>query len=52
MLLGLCSVGNVVQIRPDRIACSCHGVPHLLLRFESNRFVTAQAGSTIYLSPL
>ena len=36
MLLGLGSVGSVVQIRFYRIACSYHGVPHLLLRFESN----------------
>lgn len=36
MLSGLCSVGDVVQIRFDRNACNHHGVPHLLLRFESN----------------
>ena len=36
MLLGLVSVGGVVQIRSNREAFSHHDVPHLLLRFESN----------------
>jgi hypothetical protein len=36
MPLGLSSVGDGVQIRLDRKALSPDGVPHLLLRFESN----------------
>jgi hypothetical protein len=32
----LCPVGGVVQTRLDREACNYHGLPHLLLRFESN----------------
>jgi len=33
---GLSSVGGGVQIRSNREALSLDGVPHLLLRFESN----------------
>jgi hypothetical protein len=36
MLRGLSSVGGVVQIRSYRKALNLDGVPHLLLRFESN----------------
>ena len=36
MPLGLSSVGDGVQIRSNREALSPDGVPHLLLRFESN----------------
>ncbi len=36
MTPGLSSVGNGVQIRSNREALSTDGVPHLLLRFESN----------------
>jgi len=36
MAQGLGSVGGGVQIRSNRVALSLDGVPHLLLRFESN----------------
>ncbi len=36
MAQGLSSVGEVVQIRFNREALNPDGVPHLLLRFESN----------------
>ena len=36
MTLGLSSVGDGVHIRFYRKALSPDGVPHLLLRFESN----------------
>jgi hypothetical protein len=36
MPLGLKPVGDGVQIRSNREALSPDGVPHLLLRFESN----------------